>query len=62
MNSSALATLFLFAVIGLTLRAALAPLILLLTLLNIGYALSLFELIRPDARRRSGFWCRCSCR
>jgi hypothetical protein len=36
--------MFLFAAMGLTLRVALAPLILLLTLLNIGYALSLFEL------------------
>jgi hypothetical protein len=39
-----MATMFLFTVMGLTLRVALAPLILLLTLLNIGYALSLFEL------------------
>ncbi len=39
-----MATMFLFTVMGLTLRASLAPLILLLTLLNIGYALSLFEL------------------
>src|SRR5262245_31187008 len=38
-----MATMFLFTVMGLTLRASLAPLILLLTLLNIGYALSLFE-------------------
>jgi hypothetical protein len=36
-------TMFLFAVMGMTLRASLAPLILLLTLLNVGYALSLFE-------------------
>ena len=39
-----MATMFLFTIMGLTLRASLAPLILLLTLLNIGYALSLFEL------------------
>ena len=38
-----LATLFIFAITGMSLRASLAPLILLLTLLNIGYALSLFE-------------------
>jgi O-antigen ligase len=38
-----LATLFVFAITGLSLRPALAPLILLLTLLNVGYALSLFE-------------------
>ena len=37
------ATMFLFVVMGMTLRTSLAPLILLLTLLNIGYALSLFE-------------------
>ena len=37
------ATMFLFAVMGMTLRASLAPLVLLLTLLNVGYALSLFE-------------------
>lgn len=37
------ATLFVFAVTGLALRSALAPLVLLLTLLNLGYALSLFE-------------------
>jgi hypothetical protein len=36
-------TMFLFAAMGMTLRASLAPLILLLTLLNVGYALSLFE-------------------
>src|SRR4249919_2032317 len=35
-----LATLFIFAITGMSLRASLAPLILLLTLLNIGYALS----------------------
>ena len=38
-----MATMFLFTVMGMTLRATLAPLILLLTLLNVGYALSLFE-------------------
>ena len=38
-----LAAMFIFAIMGLTLRPSLAPLILLLTLLNIGYALSLFE-------------------
>jgi hypothetical protein len=38
-----LLTMFVFAVTGLTMRAALAPLVLLLTLLNIGYVLSLFE-------------------
>ncbi|MPZ38080.1 MAG: O-antigen ligase domain-containing protein [Rhizobiales bacterium] len=38
-----LATMFIFAVAGLTLRPALAPLVLLLTLLNLGYALSLLE-------------------
>ena len=37
------ATMFLFVVMGMTLRTSLAPLILLLTLLNVGYALSLFE-------------------
>jgi len=37
-----LATLFIFAATGLTLRAALAPLVLLLVLLNVGYGLSLF--------------------
>ena len=37
------ATIFLFAVMGMTMRASLAPLVLLLTLLNVGYALSLFE-------------------
>jgi O-antigen ligase/polysaccharide polymerase Wzy-like membrane protein len=36
-------TMFLFAVMGMTMRASLAPLVLLLTLLNVGYALSLFE-------------------
>jgi hypothetical protein len=39
----ALATLFIFTITGLSMRPALAPLILLLTLLNVGYALSLFE-------------------
>ena len=38
-----LATMFLFTVMGLSMRPALAPLVLLLTLLNVGYALSLFE-------------------
>jgi O-Antigen ligase len=38
-----MATMFLFTVMGMTLRATLAPLILLLTLLNVGYALSLLE-------------------
>jgi hypothetical protein len=37
------ATMFLFVVMGMTMRASLAPLVLLLTLLNVGYALSLFE-------------------
>lgn len=37
------ATMFLFAVMGMTMRASLAPLVLLLTLLNVGYAVSLFE-------------------
>ena len=37
------ATMFIFAAAGLSLRPAIAPLILLLTLLNVGYALSLFE-------------------
>jgi hypothetical protein len=39
------ATLFVFAVTGLALRPVLAPLILLLMLLNVGYAASLFEVI-----------------
>lgn len=38
-----LATLFIFTITGLSMRPALAPLVLLLTLLNLGYALSLFE-------------------
>jgi hypothetical protein len=38
-----LATMFLFTVMGLSMRPALAPLVLLLTLLNVGYALALFE-------------------
>jgi O-antigen ligase/polysaccharide polymerase Wzy-like membrane protein len=38
-----MATMVIFVIMGMTLRASLAPLILLLTLLNIGYALSLFE-------------------
>ncbi len=38
-----LATMFLFTVLGLSMRPALAPLVLLLTLLNLGYVLSLFE-------------------
>ncbi len=37
------ATLFIFAATGLTLHRTLAPLVLFLTLLNLGYALSLFE-------------------
>ena len=43
MRSIGLATLFVFAITGLSLRPALVPLILLLLLLNLGYALSLFE-------------------
>ncbi len=38
-----LATLFIFALTGLTLRTALTPLVLLLVVLNLGYALSLFQ-------------------
>jgi hypothetical protein len=38
-----LATMFFFAVTGLTARPALAPLILFLVLLNVGYGLSLFQ-------------------
>jgi hypothetical protein len=38
-----LATMFIFAVTGLTVRPALAPLILFLLLLNVGYGLSLFQ-------------------
>jgi hypothetical protein len=38
-----LATMFMFAVTGLTARPALAPLILFLVLLNVGYSLSLFQ-------------------
>jgi hypothetical protein len=37
------ATMFLFAITGMTMRASLAPLVLLLTLLNVGYALALFD-------------------
>ena len=45
-----LLTLFFFAVTGLTVRPALAPLILLLALLNVGYILSLFLVVdRPAA-------------
>jgi O-Antigen ligase len=39
------AAMVVFAITGLSLRSSLAPLILLLTLLNFGYALSLFEVI-----------------
>ncbi|MEA2989300.1 MAG: hypothetical protein QOG83_2011 [Alphaproteobacteria bacterium] len=41
----ALATIFLFALTGFTLRAALAPLIVLLIVLNVGYATSLIQVI-----------------
>jgi hypothetical protein len=47
------ATLFVFAITGLALRPVLAPLILLLTLLNLGYALSLFEV---EARTQLVIW------
>jgi hypothetical protein len=47
------ATLFFFTVTGLSLRPALAPLILLLTLLNVGYVLSLFEVA---SNMRSIIW------
>jgi hypothetical protein len=47
------ATLFVFAITGLALRPALAPLVLLLTLLNLGYALSLFEV---DVRTQLATW------
>lgn len=47
------ATLFVFAVTGLSLRPALAPLVLLLTLLNAGYAISLFEV---DAQMTLVIW------
>lgn len=42
-------TLFIFGVTGLSLNAALAPLVLLLTLLNLGYALSLFRIDDIDS-------------
>jgi hypothetical protein len=47
------ATLFIFAVTGLALQRALAPLILFLTLLNLGYAVSLFEV---DAKTNAVIW------
>jgi hypothetical protein len=47
------ATLFVFAITGLALRPTLAPLVLLLTLLNLGYALSLFEV---DVRTQLATW------
>jgi hypothetical protein len=47
------ATMFVFAVTGLSLRPALAPLILLLTLLNVGYAIALFEV---DAETAAVIW------
>ena len=44
-----LATLFFFIVTGLSLRPALAPLLLLLVLLNVGYAISYVQVIgKPD--------------
>ena len=47
------ATLFIFAVTGLALQRVLAPLVLFLTLLNLGYALSLFEV---DAKTNTVIW------
>jgi hypothetical protein len=47
------ATLFVFAITGLTLQRALAPLVLFLTLLNLGYAVSLFEV---DAKTNTVIW------
>jgi hypothetical protein len=47
------ATLFIFAATGLSLQRALAPLVLLLTLLNLGYAVSLFEV---DAKTNTVIW------
>lgn len=47
------ATLFIFAATGLALRRALAPLVLFLTLLNLGYALSLFEV---SAKSNAVIW------